>query len=216
MTAAVPLLIYRSEDARRLVGICAAAIKTFLLVPPPKHSSPLERGRWWQLKRVCSTRIQASVTLAVPFQVSQPPVTSFLWVHHSIHTVGEERDSALSSFLIIFQPFGWNEPKSWNSMQRYAAYMINISISYKYIISSTNWLKLGEVTQNFKHSLVLNCHTRGWQFTSDESCCLKAACRKIPITIRMDLGFGDSIYCRQLFVVPQRGEKPNTFPQNII
>lgn len=72
MTAAVPPLIYSGQDAGRLVGICAAAIKTFLLVPPPKHSSALERGRRLWLNRVCSAALQASATPAVPFQASRP------------------------------------------------------------------------------------------------------------------------------------------------
>lgn len=58
MTAAVPPLIYRSEDVGRLVGICTAAVKTFSLVPPPKHSSALDRGRPRRLNRVCSAPLR--------------------------------------------------------------------------------------------------------------------------------------------------------------
>lgn len=76
--AAIPPLIYRSEDARRPAGICADAIKTFLLVPLPKHSPALGSGRRRRLNRVCSAALRAGLILAVAVQVSQTPVTSFL------------------------------------------------------------------------------------------------------------------------------------------
>lgn len=176
MKAAIPPLIYRSEDAGRPVGICTDAIKTFLLVPLPKRSPPLESRGQRRLNRV-------SMPLFRPRWFS--PLL-FGWVKH------QWPHSSEFSFPFIRQakkglgrlPFGrlvWMNPTIGiicNDMQRMCKHMLYISYHSETCFqaqidkrNSENWLKLLK-----KHcfNLLLKWTTRRWHLLSDASWCLKA------------------------------------------